>query len=135
MSRVAVHWCTWLGVVAFALALRFTRYADGDDRSVLGISYMLGTWIAIMILHHHESALLMDYREEHHPDTWRKLADNSGYKSIGRSWNKVAWLYSRASLGDPEVERLKRDVRRFYTFALVVFFSFLIVMPALTFQP
>jgi hypothetical protein len=62
-SRIRLYWSAWLGVVAFALVLRFTVFlgANSNRLFALASAYTLGTWLPVMVLHVIEGRKLLSY--------------------------------------------------------------------------
>ncbi len=133
-SRISTYWRVWLCIVAFALVLRFTVFigVTSDQRFSLGITYALCTWLPLMVLNVIEGRRLMSYLNNHHHQKWDELTYLPGF---GSGWHNgfrtLPWLYSSDDLGDPVVAIMKTDHRRFIRFVLIVFFSYLVLIPIL----
>ncbi len=133
--RISTYWYVWLGIVAFAFILRFTIFlgVTSDRRSSLPITYMLGTWLPIMLLNLIEGRRLMLYLKTHHRQKWEQLTRIPGF---GHGWHNgfrlLPWLYSAEDSGDPALATLKAEHRRFIRFVLTVFFSYIIILPLLS---
>ena len=124
----------WFAIVALALGLRFTVFLSlsSDQRFALGITYALCTWLPLMVLNVIEGCRLMSYLKDHHRQKWEELTYVPGFGSGGGNrFRTIPWLYSSDDLGDPAVAIMKTDHRRFIRLMLTVFFSYLILMPAL----
>ena len=134
-SRITIYWRVWLGIVAFALVLRFTVFlgVSSDRRFSLGMTYALCTWLPLMVLNVIEGHRLMSYLKSNHPQKWEELTYVPGFGSGGsNSFRTLPWLYSSGDLGDPALEIMKREHRRFIRLLLTVFFSYLVLIPVLS---
>lgn len=132
-SRHRTYWLAWIAAVIVACAIRFVVFDRDDDRFLLGIGYMLGTWLPIMFLNVYESRLPTSYLEKHHRAKWEELTRRSAFENPAHAISRLGWIYSPVSLGDPEVLRTKREYRQFVHFMLTVFCTYLVIMPILVF--
>ncbi len=125
-SRIKIYWCVWLSILAIALTLRFTVFVNfaRELRPQLGVIYIYGTWLPIMILVLVENCRLWRYMMAHHRRKWEQI-------SVRGSFSTLPWLYSADDLGDPAVAALKEKYRHLIYFVLTVLFSSAIVVPIL----
>ena len=72
-SRIRRYQYSWLASVGIVLALRFTVFADTDDRFVFAMTFMMGTWIPMMILNVIERHRLMSYLKDQHNEKWSEI--------------------------------------------------------------
>ncbi|MDR3457258.1 MAG: hypothetical protein P4N60_07420 [Verrucomicrobiae bacterium] len=125
----------WLSIVGLTLALRFTFFlgATSEARFQVGLAYMLGTWLPIMMLNLVEGRRLLQYLKIHHYQKWEELTYIPGFGPGGRnSFRVYRWLRSPEDFGDPVVAIKKSEHRQFIRFVMTVFFSYLILLPLLS---
>ena len=135
VPRIRTYWIVWLSAIAAAFTLRFTvfRGVASEQRFNLAITYMLGTWVPVMILNFIEGRRLMEYLKTHHHQKWQELTYVPGFGPGGRNGFRVMrWLYSADDLSDPAVTVLKAELRAFIRFVFTVFFSYLLILPLLS---
>jgi len=119
----------WLAIVACAIAVRLFLFDDDDDSFPLVVTYMLGTWLPLMVANVVEENEFFSYLREHHATRWEKLSHVSAFGF--NSFRLAAWLWSEDADGDRELARLKRERRLFIWFMLTVVLSTIIVVPIL----
>jgi hypothetical protein len=133
-SRIRRYQYSWLACVGLVLALRFTVFAESNDRFIVAVVFMMGTWIPMMILNVIEGGRLMSYLKENHNDKWSELTYVPGFGFGGmNSFRTLPWLYSGDDRGDSRLASLKQQHRDFIRLMVTALASYLILMPVLLF--
>jgi hypothetical protein len=113
--RLKIYRSIWIGALLFTIAPRFTYFlkATGDTRFDLGLAFMLGTWLPLILVNALESARVQRYFKEYH-----------GFRKGFLGFGFLGWFLSSDDFGDPNLAALKTEYRRFGRFAATVFFSY-----------
>ena len=125
LPRTRVYWIGWaIFVFVFAtgrivVGLRLVAAPQFD----LGVCYMLGVWLPIMVLNIYEGRRLMSYLRAFHHDKWAELTTIPGFGGSGHvnGFRSVPWLFSSDTLSDPVLAKIKSDYRHFLYWVLTVF--------------
>ena len=135
LSRVAIYWRVWLGILACALVLRFTLFfGPCGEHCGLSFAYVLVTWPPIMVLHFMTGLRLKTYLQEHHPEKYKDLyyADNGVFTRV--KWGTPSWFATGVDSGDPKIETMKKDSVDFIVLVVTVFFAYPVMFPLLTYE-
>jgi hypothetical protein len=129
-SHVKYYWYAWLGVIALSAFLRFTVFLDvtQNSRFLIGASYFLGTWIAVMILNLVEGGRIRNYLKDHHNAKWVELTSVFGVPGRFNGLRALPWLYSSDDLRDPVLAQLKEDNRQFIRLMFTMFFTYPVII-------
>jgi len=93
--------------------------------------YFGTTWLAIVILYKIEIHRVWNHLRKHHRQKWEELGPETA--SLLVLSRLMAFLYSSDNLGDPIVEELKLNYRRFMRIIATVIFTapsvFILMLP------
>jgi len=133
MARIHIYSLAWLSILLLALVLRFAVLPPGSSgRAALPFLYMASTWIPVIVFNIREGKELMGYLASHHREKWEWLTTVPGLGPGNvNSFRSLPWLFSSDDLNDPTIAALKIANRRFIILALVIFFSYILVLPVL----
>ena len=133
-SNIRIYWYVWSILVTLLLAARFTIFRDSSEgilSTLLGI-YIAPTLLAVLILNHFEGQPLKSYLKQNHRSKWEEWFGAKSKFAFGEEFLNsndllafIVFLYSRDDLGDRVIGELKRNYRRFISFGLTVFFTFI----------
>jgi hypothetical protein len=133
-SRIRRYQYSWLACVGLVLALRFTVFAETNNRFIFAMAFVMGTWLPTMILNVIEAGRLMSYLRENHNEKWSQLTYVPGFGPGGvNSFRTLPWLYSADDQGDSRLASLKQQHRDFIRLMVTVFVSYLVLVPVLLF--
>jgi hypothetical protein len=118
-SRLKIYRRVWIGALVITLILRFTFFLGGSERAhfYLFLSYMLGTWLPIILVGNFEGYRLKSYLTAHHPSRW----DIFGLGIL--IWH----FFRRDDFGDSRLKTLRLEQQRFSNLIVAMFLSYLVV--------
>jgi uncharacterized membrane protein YbhN (UPF0104 family) len=121
-SYIRLYWTVWLGFVTCFIIAAFTiSFWVRDEETLFSLfaCYIIPTCLAITVLFFVEDHRLMNYLKKHHREKWEELTSSAWF--IG--YPVFPFVYSSDDLGDPVVEELKLNYRRFLRLAATFFLS------------
>jgi hypothetical protein len=111
-SRLKIYRRIWMVAVAFVVILRFTfcLHSPQQSRFCVLLTFVLGTWLPLMLANIVENQRIRNYFATHHG-----------------SLRRFDWQFSSDDYGDSNLEIFRQERHRFRRFMFTFFFTYPVV--------